>query len=1402
MLKRVLAILLTISLVACVKNPIDDTVHVTGITLNQTNIYLVQGVTTTITAIVSPSNATNKKVLWITGNANVATVSNGTVTAVGVGETTITAKSDDGGITSSCQVIVSARNIPVAGIKLDKSSAELIVDEELTLVATIIPSDATNKNIVWQTSDSKVASVNNGTVKALAPGSVFITAKAEEGEEQAVCEITVKEKTYPVTGITLSPTSLSLTEGETASLTATVKPENATNKSITWQSSNTDVATVDEGLITAVAPGEAVITVTTEDGGHTAKCNVSVAKKPAANAISLEGGTWLYAAKINQTFKLHVKAEPEDAHLELEWSVSDESIATISSSGSDATLVTTDFGKGIVTVKDKYSGLSLTENLQTRVYEFHWTENTGKTYDGNPLVEIEEGEVYQLHCSYSPESATRIFRKDMGGFRYNGLVNTSPEYFSIDDNGKITGIKSGLTIIETFIPVYKLEGSSPLYVRVVPKQVGIESITLNKTALTLFKGKTETLIATLAPKGLTGYTIDWSSSKPSVATVDNGVVTAVKEGTAIITAKAGDKSATCAITVVATPVTSVSLDKTSASLKAGETVTLTATVNPSDATDKTVTWSTSDATVATVSNGVVTAKEVGTATITAQAGDKSAKCVITVEATPVATVTLDKTNATLRAGQTMTLTATVSPGNATDKTVTWSTSNAAVATVTNGVVTAMKVGVATITAKAGDKTATCSITVEATPVASVTLDKTSVNLSTGQTVTLVATINPSDATDKTVTWSSSNTSIASVSDSGLVSAKSAGTATITAKANNGGNGNFTAHCTVTVTQNVIHVNKITIDNTSISGKPGDTKSLTAIVYPDNADDKSVVWFSSNESIATVSSTGIVTFIAPGETSINVKTNDGGYFATCSVYVQRISVQRISLSQVPTTMEVGETSERARVYVYPEDAYDKSVRWSSSNTAVVTVNDIGHITAVGEGTATVTVTTNDGNFSESATITVTAAITRFTVTINLPGCTISNFSTPIVKNNSYSATVTPLSNYSITSLTCTMGGVEQHIVNNSISIPAVTGDIVIKAEATNYSGGAEETVYMAWCKDDGFIPSIPINALQATTIDNVLIGTYYTEIPKDGYGFYIWAPRSVWVPAWSRAIAINGTPSSFMDLMDFHQIGFYNDFVVYQGFHHDETTPMHLYSGSTTEQFNANGVDKQKIYLAYSNASLPIPAHAIAVSPENGSLKGTIDVINPADGYSLHIWVPSGVSVPNIAESINGTSVGSTQSNDIRHIGQYAGFDIYQTYVHNENNAAEHNSGTISYMFGEASSIPEGTYTCYAGFSENANSITSNCLATQVAKNGVFSGTKQYYNQQSGYYFYIWIPKNAVGVTVPATCQMIGINGAPVSFNSTLELRFVDTINNYYVYQAFDRDGKAVRYNTDIYTFRF
>ena len=308
-----------------------------------------------------------------------------------------------------------------------------------------------------------------------------------------------------------------------------------------------------------------------------------------------------------------------------------------------------------------------------------------------------------------------------------GSVNKDVQWSSsdtsiatVDYDGMVTAVSIGNAVITAktvfggFTATCDITVISPIIVT---------SIALDKTSASLEAGETVTLTATVKPDNATDKTVTWSTSDASIATVTNGVVTANKVGTATITAKAGDKLATCAITVVTTPVTSISLSQTSSSLKVGETVTLTATVKPDNATDKTVTWSTSDASIATVTNGVVTANKVGTATITAKAGDKSATCAIDVQATPVSSVTLNKTSASLRVFGTMTLTATVKPDDATDKTITWSSSDASVATVSKGVVTAMKTGNAIITAKAGDKSATCAVEVKAPALFSVSTDK-------------------------------------------------------------------------------------------------------------------------------------------------------------------------------------------------------------------------------------------------------------------------------------------------------------------------------------------------------------------------------------------------------------------------------------------------------------------------------------------------------------------------------------------------------------------------------------------------------------------------------------------------------------------------------------------------------
>jgi uncharacterized protein YjdB len=247
------------------------------------------------------------------------------------------------------------------------------------------------------------------------------------------------------------------------------------------------------------------------------------------------------------------------------------------------------------------------------------------------------------------------------------------------------------------------------------------------------------------------------------------------------------------------PVKSVTLNKTSLEMIAGSaetgTATLTADVGPEYASDKTLFWLTSNEKVATVDDdGKVTAVGSGEAKITATAGGKTATC--TVKVTVLVTgITLDETELDLTVDDDpVTLVAKVTPEGATDKTVTWSSSNDRVATVdANGKVKAVGNGEAKITAKAGDKTATCKVLVS-TLASGVTLDRTELSMKVGDSpVTLVAKVTPDDATDKTVTWSSSNVKVATVDSNGKVTAVGNGEATITATA-----GGKTATCKLSV----------------------------------------------------------------------------------------------------------------------------------------------------------------------------------------------------------------------------------------------------------------------------------------------------------------------------------------------------------------------------------------------------------------------------------------------------------------------------------------------------------------------------------------------------------------------------------------------------------------------------
>ncbi|MDE5877408.1 MAG: Ig-like domain-containing protein, partial [Muribaculaceae bacterium] len=325
-------------------------------------------------------------------------------------------------------------------------------------------------------------------------------------------------------------------------------------------------------------------------------------------------------------------------------------------------------------------------------------------------------------------------------------------------------------------------------------------------------------------------------------------------------------------------VSGVTLDKTTANMEVGATLQLKATVEPDYAVDETVNWSSSDESIATVDeNGLVKALALGEATITATSNSNanfSANCVITVTKTvPITKITLNRESAEVEAGETLQLTATVEPDDATDKSLVWTSSDKKIATVDqNGLVTAVAKGEVTITVTSGADekiSASCTLSVleKTVPVTGITLDRESAEVEEGATLQLTATVEPENATDKSLVWTSSDKNIATVDENGLVTAVAKGEVTITVTS--GSDEKISASCTLSVVEKTVSVTKVTLDRESAEVEAGATLQLTATVEPEAATDKSLIWTSSDEEIARVDENGLVTAVAKGEVTITV-----------------------------------------------------------------------------------------------------------------------------------------------------------------------------------------------------------------------------------------------------------------------------------------------------------------------------------------------------------------------------------------------------------------------------------------------------------------------------------------------------------------------------------------------------
>jgi uncharacterized protein YjdB len=337
-------------------------IKVTGITLDKALITMDINQTAAIYATVTPTTAANKTVVWVSSNSNIVEVSQqGKVTSKAEGVAYVSATTVDGGLVAICSVVV--KRIPVTGITINKPVITMDVNQTTTIYATIAPGTATNKAIVWTSSNSGIIEVNQkGVITSKAEGTAYITARTVDNGMVAVCTVFIKK--IPVKGITLNKANASIEVGKSIRLTALFNPENATNKLVNFGSNNSNIATVDSnGIVVGKAIGEAIITATAMDGSFKSTCIITV-KKGENNSdeiLSIRLNKKSMQIKEGKFKKLTPLITPGNLKKTgLTWISSDEEVAYVNE---DGRVFGKKEGNAIITVTTK-NGTKATCNVQ------------------------------------------------------------------------------------------------------------------------------------------------------------------------------------------------------------------------------------------------------------------------------------------------------------------------------------------------------------------------------------------------------------------------------------------------------------------------------------------------------------------------------------------------------------------------------------------------------------------------------------------------------------------------------------------------------------------------------------------------------------------------------------------------------------------------------------------------------------------------------------------------------------------------------------------------------------------------------------------------------------------------------------------------------------------------------
>lgn len=747
-----------------------------------TTATITVGGTTALTASVLDATGAvvpGRTVTWSSSAPAIAVVSSaGIVTGVAAGTATISATTTlPGGERLTGSAVVQVQPMPVSAVAVTPATAALLAGQSLQLTVTVTGAGGvplTGRAVTWSTNAPAVANVSStGMVIAFAPGTATITATSEG--RSATARLTVSA--VPVAAVAVVPASATVAVGQTAQLSARVTDSTGAlldGRTVTWRSDTPAAVTVDgAGLVTAVAAGSARITASAE--GRSGSAVVTVTPIPVASlAVTPATATLLEGDTLQLTARALDAQGNVLAGRVVSWISGAPSIATVDAGGR-----VTAVGPGAALVIASSEGQRATVQVTVKA------ATVASVVMDPANATLQEGGTLQL-------AATAL---DTRGRPMSGQAVTwrsaNANVATVSATGLVQSIARGSTTITASID--GVAGRTTL--TVIPVPVAAVSITPASAALST--GRTLQLTATLTdslgrPLSPAGRTVAWTSSAPSIATVGaTGVVTGASPGIVTITASAEGKSAVASIIVSLAPVATVNVSSASSQLSVGSSAQYSATALDAGGavlTGRAVTWSTSDAAVATVStSGLVSAIAPGSAQVTATIGGVTGSAPVTVVAVAVASVTVSPGSGALLPGATLQLLA--SPRDAggiplAGRTTTWSSATPSVATVDgNGLVTAIAAGSATISATVDGVSGTAAITVGTVPIARITVQpSTTASVTAGSSTTLSATaLDASGAPlpGRTLTWSSSNSAVATVTQAGVVTGVSAGSATLT-----------------------------------------------------------------------------------------------------------------------------------------------------------------------------------------------------------------------------------------------------------------------------------------------------------------------------------------------------------------------------------------------------------------------------------------------------------------------------------------------------------------------------------------------------------------------------------------------------------------------------------------------